>query len=113
VEMLAGIKWLAGRRIFYWGDIDTHGFAMLSQVRGYWPQVHSLLMDRQTLMDHKELWGHETAAKRFAGTLAHLTRDEQQLFADLKANRIAPHLRLEQERIRYTLLLEALQYLPG
>lgn len=112
-EMLPEIKWLSEKEIFYWGDIDTHGFAILSQIRGHFPQIRSFLMDRATLLAHQSLWGAETPGKRFTGILAHLTQKELDLFSDLKQNRLGPHLRLEQERIRFSFLLDALRRLPG
>ena len=112
-EMLPDIKWLGEKEIHYWGDIDTHGFAILSQIRGHLPHVRSFLMDRETLLAHEALWGAETPGKRFTGTLAHLTQQELELFDDLKQNRLGPHLRLEQERIRFSVLLDALRPLQG
>ncbi len=58
-ENLASVEWLRNRVIHYWGDIDTHGFAILNQLRRYFPQAASLLMDRETLMEHQVLWGVE------------------------------------------------------
>ncbi len=43
---LAQADWLARCQVSYWGDIDTHGFAILDQLRTYIPHAHSLLMDR-------------------------------------------------------------------
>lgn len=113
VEMLQDVCWLGEKDIFYWGDIDTHGFAILSQIRGIFPQVRAFLMDRQTLKAHEVLWGAETPDKGFFGTLAHLTQAEEELFDDLKQNRLGAHLRLEQERIRFSVLLDALRRLQG
>ena len=85
--------------IHYWGDIDTHGFAMLDQVRSYFPQTQSLLMDRATLLAHEILWGCEARPTR--AVLPHLNVEESALYEDLRLDRIAPSLRLEQERIGY------------
>lgn len=113
VEMLPDIPWLGRKEMIYWGDIDTHGFAILSQLRGYYPNVRSMLMDRRTLLDHKVLWGAEDPAKRYTGDLAHLTSEENDLFVALKQNELSPHLRLEQERVRFSAVQEALKgYLP-
>lgn len=49
-EPLAGAPWLRAMMIYYWGDIDTRGFAILDQLRSRFPQACSLLMDRDTLM---------------------------------------------------------------
>jgi hypothetical protein len=113
IKMLRKLRWLEKKEMHYWGDIDTHGFAILSQIRGYFPQVHSLLMDRQILMTHADLWGCESPDKRFSGSLAHLTNEENELFCDLKNNRMGPCIRLEQERIRFSVLQKALHPLNG
>ncbi|HGG59191.1 MAG TPA: hypothetical protein ENK26_04645, partial [Gammaproteobacteria bacterium] len=48
LDALRDIPWLARRELYYWGDIDTHGFAMLDQLRGRHPHARSLLMDEAT-----------------------------------------------------------------
>ena len=53
-EMLAQAKWLNQCAIHYWGDIDTHGFAILDQLRAYFPHAESFLMDRKTLKAHEQ-----------------------------------------------------------
>jgi hypothetical protein len=104
---LRGAAWLREREVFYWGDIDTHGFAILSQFREHLPRARSLLMDRRTLMDHREHWTAEPRPAR--AELPRLTPEEANLYDDLRRDRIAPSLRLEQERIGYGRVLEALE----
>ncbi len=105
-ESLAEANWLRERELFYWGDIDTHGFAILDQLRGHFPHAHSLLMDRATLLAHQPLWGREATPTRRELIRLHL--DEASLYNDLRQDRIAPALRLEQERIRYAWVQTAL-----
>jgi len=98
-DHLAVADWLREREIFYWGDIDTHGYAILDQLRGHFPQAHSLLMDRATLLAHRTLWGREdTPTQR---DLSRLHPEEASLYDDLRRDRLAPALRLEQERIGF------------
>jgi hypothetical protein len=105
-ESLLAAQWLQTREIFYWGDIDTHGFAILDQLRSHFPHVHSLLMDQATLLAHRPLWGREdTPTQR---NLTRLHPDEASLYDDLCANRLAPALRLEQERIGFDWVGQAL-----
>jgi hypothetical protein len=106
LERLAKSAWLADKTIYYWGDIDTHGFAMLDRIRRYFPQTLSLLMDLGTLMDHRALWGTEQSP--LTRDLTHLNPAETALYAGLRQNLWAPALRLEQERISYTCLKAAL-----
>jgi hypothetical protein len=105
-ENLAAAGWLQSRRIRYWGDIDTHGFAILHQLRGFFPQAESLLMDEQTLLAHRTLWGHE--AKPEHASLTRLTDEEQQLYQNLRDNTWGHQIRLEQECISYAHLLQSL-----
>lgn len=56
-DALARSHWLKDCSIHYWGDIDTHGFGILDQLRGYFGHVDSFLMDRATLDAHAAVWG--------------------------------------------------------
>lgn len=104
VQLLKEVPWLGACQIYYWGDIDSHGFAILSQLRGYFPRTHSLLMDEVTLLTCRSLWGAEPAeTAHSAEQLPHLNEAEQQLYQRLKAH-WQPRLRLEQERIPFALL---------
>jgi hypothetical protein len=113
VELLQSALWMAESQIYYWGDIDTHGFAMLDRLRGVFPGARSLLMDRETLMAHRTLWVHEHAPYR-AG-LSRLDPDEQALFDDLVYDRLGERVRLEQERVSYAFLERSLETIasPG
>jgi hypothetical protein len=104
---LANATWLHDCQIHYWGDIDTHGFAILNELRSHFPHVESLLMDRQTFLAHSELWGDEPLPQQ--RELCHLRADEQALYDDLRDQRLGNKLRLEQERIPYHLLQTALK----
>ena len=109
LDRLGDADWLRDKELHYWGDIDTHGFAMLDRARHVFPQVRSLLMDRATLMAHRSLWGSErTPANR---NLNRLTQPEAKLYDDIKNDRLAKALRLEQERISYTHLKNTLSSL--
>lgn len=105
-EALAQIDWLEKLDIFYWGDIDTHGFAILDQLRNKLPHVQSLLMDAKTLMAHKQFWDRETRPEN--RKLQHLTPDEQTLYQDLGSNKYQPNVRLEQERVPFDYVRAAL-----
>jgi len=104
--MLGKAKWLASRRIHYWGDIDTHGFAMLDQLRSQFSHVESFLMDRATLVAFETHWG--TEIKPTIRDLTRLRPEEQALYDDLRDNRLRQNLRLEQERIGFNWVKTAL-----
>lgn len=100
VDLFGQIPWLTTIPCFYWGDLDTHGFAILNRLRHHLHQARSLLMDEATLLDHRSLWGQEEKPTGNV-VLPLLTTEEQKLYDDLCAHRLAPHVRLEQERIRW------------
>lgn len=106
VEILSAIPWLHGVEIFYWGDIDTHGFAILDRLRSAFPDCRSILMDRETLMAHQEFWVEEPSPAR--AMLTRLTGMENELYEDLVSDRIRKNLRLEQERVGFHWVEKAL-----
>ncbi|GMU52627.1 MAG: hypothetical protein AMXMBFR33_17730 [Candidatus Xenobia bacterium] len=99
VETMDRATWLKDRPIYYWGDIDTHGFAILHRLREHFPQTRSLMMDRATLLEHRSSW--VTEKKATAEDVFRLTPEERELYLDLVRHRYAPSLRLEQEFIRF------------
>jgi hypothetical protein len=107
VDLLRSASWLAATQIHYWGDIDTHGFAMLDRLRSAFLGARSLLMDRETLMAHQALWVREQTPSR--ATLSRLALDEQALFDDLVHDRLGEKVRLEQERVSFAFLERRLQ----
>jgi len=98
-DHLAQADWLRQKHVYYWGDIDTHGFAILDQLRSLFPSARSLMMDRTTLLEHRMFWGSEDRAA--SRQLERLDAEESALYDDLRFDRIAPSLRLEQERIGF------------
>lgn len=93
VQVLADVTWLRQCRILYWGDLDAHGFQILSDLRKLFPHVCSVMMDQQTLDDHAEyvVEGNRVRVDRFDG----LTDAEA-----IVARHVLQHnLRLEQEHI--------------
>ncbi|NCP40095.1 MAG: hypothetical protein GW848_06275 [Rhodoferax sp.] len=109
-DALKGADWLLRCEVFYWGDIDTHGFAILDQLRSHLPHAQSLLMDHATLLAHRAQWG--TEPQPVLRHLPRLTPEESAVFNALRDNRLQTQLRLEQERIGFGWLKAALQALP-
>jgi hypothetical protein len=108
-ETLAEAGWLRDRDIHYWGDLDTHGFAILDQLRKCFPQAVSFLMDRETLLAHRPRWGYEPQPE--TRDLLRLTWEENALYDDLRRNRLGDRVRLEQEKIVFDRVVEALKKL--
>ena len=98
VGVLGDLPWLRGIPAVYWGDIDTHGFAILGRARDVLPGLRSVLMDEATLLEHRALWGHEPVQHPQAEA-SNLTADERAVVAGLRANTWGNKVRLEQERV--------------
>jgi hypothetical protein len=100
VDVLSRLPWvMAARKAVYWGDLDTHGFAILNRARTHVPQLNSILMDEATLQKHHLLWGAEDrphAALEFDK----LTIDEHRVYNWFRSTAGAQK-RLEQERITW------------
>jgi hypothetical protein len=105
-EALARAAWLQRCALHYWGDIDTHGFAILDQLRGHFPSAASLLMDRETLLAHRQHWGEEPDPARH--DLMRLTPGERTVYDELRFDQHQPRLRLEQERVGFGWLCDRL-----
>ncbi len=108
VNVLTALSWLQRARCWYWGDIDTHGFAILSKARSALPHLESLLMDEDTLLRHHPLWSVEPS-QHGASELPGLTSGEANLYTKLKLHSFGQAVRLEQERIDWSLAWRAIR----
>ena len=106
-SVLRSLRWLNDCDLVYWGDIDTHGFAILSRLRQEFPHARSLLMDRATLLAHESQWVTEPAPA--AAALEFLSADEADLYRDLVEGALGRAVRLEQERMSFGAIGDALQ----
>jgi hypothetical protein len=107
---LATAPWLRTRNCWYWGDIDTNGFAILNQFRSALPGLRSILMDEATLLSHKDQW--TTEDKPANRSLSFLTASEQQVYEGLCCNTWGDRVRLEQERLSFEVVRSILEGLP-
>lgn len=98
------------RDVVYWGDIDTHGFAILDRLRGHLPHARSMLMDAATLHAHRAFWGAEDVDKRYAGQLTRLGLDENALFTSLRNDVSGERIRMEQERLSYAWVCDTIRH---
>lgn len=102
IGLLKEAEWLSDKQIIYWGDIDAHGFQILSQIRGYFPKTRSCMMDFETFREFRDL--AVTGADTNVVMLDNLTDKEREMFEyliNLKENN-----RLEQEKIPHVYALK-------
>jgi len=107
LDSMASLQWLQNKTVYYWGDIDTHGFAILNELRLHVPAAKSILMDRQTLLDHESMWGSEPKPEQ--RELSRLDQQESELLSDLLNDHHGHRVRLEQERIGFNYVQAAMQ----
>jgi hypothetical protein len=101
VGSLARLPWVARARCIYWGDLDTHGFAILDRARASLPGLESALMDEETLLEFRDLWVNERE-QNAAAVLPTLSPTEAVVYRGLKEQRWGVNVRLEQERIPWS-----------
>lgn len=109
LESLFDAHWLADVEMHYWGDLDSHGYAMLARLRRHFPKLRSLLMDAATLEAH---WPQHVEEKTpITGAMPEpLTHPEAQTYNRLKLPD-GRYARVEQERIAYHWIEETLRLL--
>lgn len=105
VSILSVVTWLKNKKLYYFGDLDEHGFEMLGMFRSLFPQTKSFLMDKQTYLDHLE---YVVSGKVAPITYeAYLTTEEKEILTLLRSN--PQKNRLEQERIGVRYIEKALK----
>ncbi|WP_246464900.1 Wadjet anti-phage system protein JetD domain-containing protein [Ruania alkalisoli] len=102
VDVVGNLPWVQGGCVIYWGDLDSHGFAILHRLRTHLPTVISALMDEQTLLSHRDLWVSDPKPTR-----AKLELQPTELNA-LDRLREEGDAKLEQERIPWEQALREL-----
>lgn len=95
VDVMKDVEWMNTKKIFYWGDLDAHGFLILSEIRTHFKQVESFMMDRVTFDKYFE---HDKGSETNVEKELCLTIAENEMFKYLKEN----NYRLEQEKIPFT-----------
>lgn len=112
VDLLQQLPWMRQARCIYWGDLDTHGFAILNRARSGIAHIESILMDELTLSAFQPLWSREPSQHR-ADELPLLTPDESRVYDGLRKNAWGQDVRLEQERINWSTAMEAIRDRTG
>ena len=108
VSYLKNVQWLKEKHILYWGDIDEHGFQILHQLRRYYPNTQSIMMDYKTFEHFSEF--SVAGARNKSEQLSLLNGEEHKLFERLK---LIDKNRLEQEKISQGYVEEYLKsFLP-
>ena len=106
VTSLKNCSWLKNHEVFYFGDLDEHGFLILSDFRKYFPDTKSFCMDKKAL-DSFDSFRAEGKSLAGESIPENLTGEEKALFAELRGDK--GRNRLEQERISMEYLKKRLE----
>ena len=109
VQALRDIDWLKSIPLFYWGDMDLDGLAILSRFRRSFSHVKSLAMGLEDFLVF-ERFAVDTASQTIPDG-AFLTEEENKLREVLESRSSAN--RLEQERIPSDYVLNYLENLSA
>lgn len=97
LDVLSLLPWICPDSCWYWGDLDRHGFTLLSRARTMIPQLESLLMTPGDIETYRPL-GVEEKLDRYDQPDSTLTPPEARALAALQLTG-GKYLRTEQERI--------------
>jgi hypothetical protein len=97
LDVLSRLPWIRHDRCWYWGDLDRHGFTLLSRARTMVPRLSSLLMGPGDIETYRPL-GVEEDLDRYDQPDPTLTLAEASALAALQLTE-GKYLRTEQERI--------------
>lgn len=107
-RMLKEAKWLNQKKVYYFGDLDIDGLAILSAFRTHFPQTESFCMNLQTFKTYEKL-AHYTKQKT-KEMPTNLKEEEKALFAYLQnTKKDEAYLRFEQERIPIDYILDTMR----
>ncbi|GAA3327543.1 Wadjet anti-phage system protein JetD domain-containing protein [Paeniglutamicibacter sulfureus] len=108
VERLGRMPWARTAQVIYWGDLDSHGFAILNRLRSHGVTARSVLMDIQTLDAYADLCVMEPVPS--TARLVYLTAAELETLQVLAER---GNTRLEQERIPWERAVATLSRAAG
>ena len=97
LDILGRLPWIPDDRCWYWGDLDRHGFTLLSRARAIIPRLESLRMMPDDVETYRAL-GVEESHDRYDQPDPTLTPAEASALAGLQLTD-GKYLRIEQERI--------------
>lgn len=101
------LKNISEKKIYYWGDMDSHGFQILSNLRFFFPQTQSIFMDKICYEMFQHLATNDN--QKISSLPENLNSDEEKLFNYI--NSIEKANQLEQEKIPFEYVIEVLKNL--
>ena len=96
-QRLKDVNWLQKRTVYYWGDMDLHGLAILGRFRKSFSHTRSVAMNLNTYRLHTQFAVPGKSLDR-GSWYDYLNRDEKELVEYLIEH--PEKSRVEQERVR-------------
>lgn len=93
---LKNVSWLGDKELYYWGDMDLHGLAILGRFRKHFPGTRSLAMDMAAYEEYAD-FAVPGLDPGLGSWYDYLTVPEKELADCLRRN--PERSRVEQERI--------------
>lgn len=105
VNILNNIDWFNTKNIYYFGDLDEHGFDILSSYRRHYSNIQSFCMNKSDWNNHLQ---YTVIGKKLDGNQIpqNLTDEEKETFLTIRDSN---KNRLEQERISIPYIQEKLR----
>ncbi|MBP3365907.1 MAG: hypothetical protein J6K96_02820 [Treponema sp.] len=105
-SVLQTVSWLKNFNLFYFGDLDEHGFDILSKFRANFPNTKSLCMNRAVLKKFEQFRtkGAASSALKNQDITCNLTVSEVECLNELQSD--SQKDRLEQEHIDNEIILQ-------
>ena len=106
---ILNVGWFNTKKLFYFGDLDEHGFNILSTYRRYYPQIKSFCMDISVLNEYSQFIaeGKVLDNSKIPENLSTLEKECFMFLRDAKNKKNG----LEQERIHINYIKKKLQQL--
>ena len=101
---LVKVTWLKNCRLYYWGDLDVHGFHILSRLRRVLPAIQSVMMD-EVVFERFPAYRVKAGDASYE-EISGLSPSEQKTYGRLQADQIL----LEQEKIPHVYAVEQLHH---
>jgi len=105
VQSLKNASWLHNKKLYYWGDIDYDGYAILSSLRSHFSHATSFLMEREVIKSYGT-FGVRLQKKMPKKRLEFLNEEEREAYESIEGD-----FRLEQEFIPYDVVKKRVEEL--
>lgn len=111
ISILQDIPFLLEANLYYFGDLDEHGFEILSLFRSIYPNTKSICMNLDTINEYSD---YLISGREFRGNINNLTENEEIALKYLINHKInGQSARIEQEKISQSYINNQIDFLTN